>query len=80
MPGLNETYVSSGEAANILGIHPLAIQKLIHQSRLPAEKIASRWLIPRSPLEEFARTYEGKPGRPRLKRKYTKRSSKWQNK
>jgi excisionase family DNA binding protein len=61
----------------MLGIHPLAIQKLIRQGRLPAEKVANRWLIPRAILEEFAKTYEGKRGRPRQKRKYTKRSPKW---
>ena len=77
MSTLNETHVSSGEAAKLLGIHPLAIQKLIYQGRLPAEKIAYRWLIPRTALEEFAKTYEGKRGRPRQKRKYTKRSPKW---
>jgi excisionase family DNA binding protein len=77
MPSLNETLISSGEAARMLGIHPLAIQKLIRQGRLPAEKVANRWLISRAFLEEFARTYEGKRGRPRQKRKYTKRSPKW---
>ena len=77
MTSLNETHVSSGEAAKALGIHPLAIQNLIHQGRLPEEKIANRWLIPRAFLGEFAKTYEGKGGRPRQKRKYTKRSPKW---
>jgi excisionase family DNA binding protein len=76
MPSLNETLVSSSEAAKILGIHPLAIQKLIYQGRLPAEKVANRWLIGRAALEDFAKTYEGKRGRPRQKRKYTKRSLK----
>jgi excisionase family DNA binding protein len=77
MPSLNETLVSSGEAARTLEIHPLAIQKLIRQGRLPAEKIANRWLIPRAFLEEFSKTYEGKRGRPRQRRKYTKRSPQW---
>ena len=77
MLGLNENYVSSGEAARILGIHPLAVQKVIHRGQLPAEKIANRWLIPRRVLEEFAKTYVGRPGHPRVKRKYTKRSSRW---
>ena len=77
---LNETYVSSGDAARLLRIHPLAIQKLIHQGRLPAEKIANRWLIPREFLVEFAKSYEGKRGRPRVKRKYTKRSPIWNTK
>jgi excisionase family DNA binding protein len=77
MTSLNETHVSSGEAAKLLGIHPLAVQKLIYRGVLPAEKIAYRWLIPKPALEEFAKTYEGKRGRPRTKRKYTKRSPIW---
>ena len=80
MTSLNDTHISSGEAAKVLGIHPLAIQKLIHDGRLPAEKIANRWLIPRGALQEFAKDYVGKRGRPRTKRKYTKRSPIWNRK
>jgi len=67
----------TGEAARILGIHPLAVQKLIYRGQLPAEKIAYRWLIPRAAVEEFAKTYTPKRGHPRVKRKYTKRSPRW---
>ena len=77
MNKLKQTYVSSGEAAGILGIHPLAIQRLIKTGKLPAEKIAYRWLIDRDVLEEFAKNYMPKVGRPRQKRKYTKRSERW---
>jgi excisionase family DNA binding protein len=77
MSTLSETLISSGEAARMLEIHPLAIQKLIRQGRIPAEKVANRWLISRAFLEEFTKTYEGKRGRPRKKRKYTKRSPRW---
>ena len=44
---------------------------------LAAVKIANRWLISRATLEEFAKTYVPKRGRPRTKRKYTKRSPIW---
>ena len=77
MSDISETYVSSGEAARVLGIHRFAIQQLIHRGQLPAEKIANRWLIRRDALMELAKTYEGKQGRPRQKRKYTKRSPRW---
>ena len=77
MTYLDDHYVSSAEAAKVLGIHPLAIQRLIRRGQLAGEKIADRWMIDRKQLEEFAKTYEGKPGRPRTKRKYTKRSPKW---
>jgi excisionase family DNA binding protein len=77
MMGLNDSYISTSEAARILGMHPLAVQKLIYRGALPAEKIANRWLIPKEALEEFAKTYLPKRGRPRTKRKYTKRSPIW---
>ena len=64
----------SSVAAKILGIHPLSLQKLIYSGALSAEKIANRWLIPRDKLTEFAKTYNPNRGRPKTKRKYTKRS------
>lgn len=72
MKRLGDEYISTLEAAKILGIHPYALQKLLQKGRLPAEKIANRWLIRRDIIEEFAKTYEGKVGRPRTKRKYTR--------
>ena len=75
---LNSTVVSSSDAATVLGIHPLSIQKLIYSGSLSAEKIANRWLIQRDELAEFAKTYNPTRGRPRTKRKYTKRSPIWQ--
>jgi len=74
---LVNTVVSTSEAANVLGIHPLSIQKLIYSGALSAEKIANRWLIQKDELTEFAKTYNSSRGRPRTKRKYTKRSPIW---
>ena len=68
MTGLTDTYVSSLEAATVL-----AIQKLLKAGKLRGEKIDNLWLIRRADLEEFAKTYVPKVGRPRTKRKYTRR-------
>ena len=78
MTTLNDALISSADAASILKIHPLSIQKLIYSGALSAEKIANRWLIQRAELMEFAKTYNPNRGRPRTKRKYTKRSPTWQ--
>jgi excisionase family DNA binding protein len=75
---LNSTVISSAEAAKILGIHPLSIQKLIYRGVLSADKIANRYLISRDELMEFAKIYNPSRGRPRTKRRYTKRSPIWQ--
>ena len=70
---LKDTYISSLEATRILGIHPMTIQKLLRDGKIPGEKIASRWLLRRFDVEESAKTYVPKVGRPRPKRKYTRR-------
>jgi len=74
MTTFTTTFLASSEAARMLGIHHMAIQKLLREGKLPAEKIANRWLLRRTDVEEFAKTYVPKVGRPRQKRKYTKRS------
>ena len=69
------TFLASSEAAKMLGIHHMAIQRLLRDGKLPAEKIANRWLLRRTDVEEFAKTYVPKIGRPRQKRVYTKRGT-----
>ena len=73
----NGTYVSAAEAAQTLDITPAGLGRVIQSRRVPAVKVANRWLLARDDVEAFAATYAGKPGRPRTKRKYTKRSPKW---
>ena len=70
-------YVSSAEAAQLLGASHVTVSQLCHRGALPATKLANRWLIPKAALHEFAESYVPKRGRPRTKRKYTKRSSRW---
>ena len=78
MLDIQQEFVSSADAAQILGIKQMSIHALIRDERLPAVKVAYRWLISRSFVEPLCKTYHSGPGRPRTKRKYTKRSSSWQ--
>jgi len=64
---VNDTYMSSPQAAKILRITYVGVAQLARQGKIPAVKIANRWLIPRAFVEEFAQTYQGKRGRPRKK-------------
>jgi excisionase family DNA binding protein len=68
---VNATYMSSPQAAKILRITYVGVAQLARQGKIPAVKIANRWLIPRAFVEEFAKTYEGKRGRPRRKKPFT---------
>ena len=67
---MNADYVSSPQAAKILRITYVGVAQLARQGKIPAVKIANRWLIPRAFLEEFAQTYEGRRGRPRKKAQF----------
>lgn len=74
---LTEEYMTTSEAARLLGSHLQVVSHMCSRGLLPAEKIAYRWLIPRAFVEEFSKTYVPRRGHPRMKRKYTKRSPKW---
>ncbi len=64
MARLSDSYLTSAEAAKLLGSHAVSVSRLARQGRLPAEKVANRWLIPRALMEEFVKNYVGKRGRP----------------
>ncbi len=57
-------FVSSSEAAKLLGAAHITVSQLCQSGRLPAVKIANRWLIRKDVLEEFAKTYVPKVGHP----------------
>jgi excisionase family DNA binding protein len=61
------TYITSPEAARILRITNVGVAQLVRHGKIPAVKIANRWLIPKAFVEEFAKTYEGRRGRPKKK-------------
>lgn len=70
-------YMTSATAAKILGASQVTVSQLCQHGKLPALKIANRWLIPGDALKIFAEDYVPKRGRPRTRRKYTKRSPVW---
>ena len=74
---MEDQFVSSSEAAKLLGAAHITVTQLCQQGKLPAIKVANRWLIPRDLLAEFTETHVPKVGHPRTKRKYTKRSPVW---
>ncbi len=73
MDNLIEKYMSSAEAAKILGIYTASVNRLARQGIIPAVKIGGGWIVSRQFVEDMARSYEGRRGRPRTKRKYTRR-------
>ena len=75
---IEDQFATASQAAQVLGAKHVTVSQLCQSGRLPAVKIANRWLIPRDALSEFAKTYNPSRGRPRVKRKYTKRSPVWQ--
>lgn len=70
-------YISTAEASNILAVTPFAASRLVRQGKIPGVKIGGVYLVPRSAVLEFAEGYVPRRGRPRTKRRYTKRSDTW---
>ena len=74
---VSASFMSSAEAAGKLGIKPEAASRLVKQGKLPGVKIGRSYVIPRESVDSFSIGYVPARGRPRAKRKYTKRSPKW---
>ena len=79
MDELEGQFIGSTQAAELLGVKPITVSQLCQRGKILAVKIANRWLIPTDVIKEFAKTYVPSRGRPRQKRKYTKRSAVWFN-
>ena len=77
MLGFEHHFMTSEQAARMLGVTRETVDRLARKHQIKAAKVANRWVIDRESLEEFSRDYVGRRGRPRTKRKYTKRSPIW---
>jgi excisionase family DNA binding protein len=64
-----EDLLSTEEVATILGIEMNSVARLARDGHLSGRQVAGRWIFYRSDVEEFAKAYSGKVGRPRQKRK-----------
>lgn len=57
---LRENYVTTAEAAELIGKGPNMIAKLCQAGRLPgAEKIGNTWMIPRKSVENYVPNKRG---------------------
>ncbi len=56
------------EAAQVLGIHPQSLRRLIKAEKMPARLFAGKYLIERSTLEMFKANYDPRPGRKPIRR------------
>ena len=56
-------YLSTGEAARILNVHPVAVWQMVRDERLPAIKVGRNWILEREKVEDFAKTFVKGPGR-----------------
>ena len=55
--------VSTSDVARHLGIHRVNAAALVRAGRVPAVKVANRWVVEERVLERFAETYVKGPGR-----------------
>ncbi|MBN2579140.1 MAG: helix-turn-helix domain-containing protein [Pirellulales bacterium] len=62
-------YLSSFEAASILGLSDARIRQFLAKGILPGEKLGKRiWAIPASEVERFKKTFKKKNSGPKSKR------------
>jgi excisionase family DNA binding protein len=45
--------MSTGQAADLLGVTPRAVRQAVHEGRLTAERVGSRWLLDREDVEHY---------------------------
>jgi len=64
----NHDYISTPEAAKILGVSRQRVLQLIHQKRLKATKVASVYLIKKSDLANIEVRKPGRPSKSKKKR------------
>ena len=57
------TLVSTSAVAEQLGIHRVSAAALVRAGRIPAVKVANRWVVEERALKQFAATYVKGPGR-----------------
>lgn len=57
-----EDYLNVIEASRRLKVHPETVKRLCRQGDLPAAKIHNTWLIKKDILDNFAGTYNPRPG------------------
>lgn len=55
---LGDEYISTSEAATLLGVSQSTVEKSARRMKLPAVRIGRRWQIDRAKVEELAETYE----------------------
>jgi DNA (cytosine-5)-methyltransferase 1 len=58
MPDIEE-YVTTEEAAEILGYSPKYIRRMLRNGKLPAEKVGRLWLIHRDTVREYQEAVKG---------------------
>jgi len=51
-------YLSTGEAARILGVSRVAVTLMVQQGKLPAIRVGRSWAVPKGALLEFAKGYK----------------------
>ena len=57
--------LSASEAAKKLGVHSKTASRLMRLQKMGAIKVANRWVVDEASLEQFAKTYVAKEGRPK---------------
>lgn len=64
---LTDAYCGIEEAAETLRVHPESVRRIIRNGRLRASKLGGKWFVNRVYLQQYARSYNPRPGNNRLR-------------
>jgi excisionase family DNA binding protein len=58
MPDIAD-YMTTEEAAKVLGFHVISIRRMVREGRLKGVKVGPTWLVAKKSMEDYKRNSEG---------------------
>ena len=65
---IHDQYADLMEAAQVVGLHPMSMRRLIKQRKVPATLWQGKYLIDRDVLNQFKANYEARPSKGNFRR------------
>ena len=65
---IHQQYADLMEAAQIVGLHPMSMRRLIKRGKVPATLWQGKYLIDRTVLNQFKANYDPRPNKNNFRR------------
>lgn len=64
-----DDYMTTAQAAEILGLHPASISRLVKQGKLRGERFGRDWMVSKRSVEDYLKRFGNLPKRSPKRRK-----------